>query len=60
MLRCRTVGRTGRYPDPHMTESNVFPPVTASAPVAGSPQADIYHRLLQDRIVVLGTDEQLR
>ncbi len=39
-----------------MTEMKpVIPPFAAmAAPL--SPQADIYHRLLQDRIVVLGTD----
>ena len=39
-----------------MTDMNPVIPQLADAPSPGSPQADIYHRLLQDRIVVLGTD----
>ena len=39
-----------------MTDMNHVIPQLADAPSLGSPQADIYHRLLQDRIVVLGTD----
>ena len=39
-----------------MTEMHPFIPQLADSPTLGSPQADIYYRLLQDRIVVLGTD----
>ena len=39
-----------------MTDMNHVIPQLADASSLGSPQADIYHRLLQDRIVVLGTD----
>ena len=39
-----------------MTEINHVIPQLAEAPSSGSPQADIFNRLLQERIVVLGTD----
>ena len=39
-----------------MTEINHVIPQLAEAPSFGSPQADIFNRLLQERIVVLGTD----
>ena len=39
-----------------MTEINHVIPQVAEAPSFGSPQADIFNRLLQERIVVLGTD----
>jgi len=39
-----------------MTDQNHVMPQLADAPMMGNPQADIYNRLLQDRIVVLGTD----
>lgn len=55
------VGRAATVPFGHMTEinplvQNTVIPQLAEAPSFGSPQADIFNRLLQERIVVLGTD----
>jgi ATP-dependent Clp protease protease subunit len=40
----------------HSSLPATTPGISMAATMLGSPQADIYHRLLQDRIVVLGTD----
>jgi len=47
-------------PFKHMTSQNTSPQFNAphmnASAMLANPQADVYHRLLQDRIVVLGTD----
>jgi ATP-dependent Clp protease protease subunit len=40
----------------HSSLPATTPAISMAATMVGNPQADIYHRLLQDRIVVLGTD----
>jgi ATP-dependent Clp protease protease subunit len=40
----------------HSSLPATTPAISMAATMLGNPQADIYHRLLQDRIVVLGTD----
>ena len=50
------VGCVAPVPFGLMTEINHVIPQLAEAPSFGSPQADIFNRLLQERIVVLGTD----
>jgi len=52
----REIGGSRAVTFPYMTsQQNVSSQFNSSAMLA-NPQADVYHRLLQDRIVVLGTD----